>query len=50
MFRSKQTGDDWRIQISDGTFDNWIFIGVENGSVIRTYLRIGSSVYFDQFH
>jgi hypothetical protein len=39
------TGVD-RVAINDGSTNNWIFLGVEDGNEIRAYLRFSNSVIF----
>jgi hypothetical protein len=40
---------DYRIQISDGTTNNWLFVGIETGLNIRAYANVGGANQFSAY-
>ena len=39
--KTTRTDNDYRVQLSDGTTNNWLFVGVEVGNNIRLYCNVG---------
>lgn len=39
--KTTRLDNDYRVQISDGTTNNWLFISVEVGNAIRAYCNVG---------
>jgi hypothetical protein len=47
--KTSRSDNDYRIQISDGTTNNWLFIGVEVGNNIRLYCNVGGVNQFSVY-
>jgi hypothetical protein len=47
--KTARTDNDCRVQISDGTTNNWIFVGVEVGNSIRAYVNVGGVNQFSVY-
>jgi hypothetical protein len=47
--RTARVDNDYRVQISDGTTNNWLFLGVEVGNNIRAYVNVGGVNQFSVY-
>jgi hypothetical protein len=47
--KTARTDNDYRVQISDGTTNNWLFVGVEVGNNIRAYVNVGGVNQFSVY-
>jgi hypothetical protein len=47
--RTARVDNDYRVQISDGTTNNWLFLGVEVGNNIRAYVNVGGVNQFSAY-
>jgi uncharacterized protein YneR len=43
------TDQDFRVQISDATTNNWLFVGLETGLNIRAYANVGGANQFSAY-
>ena len=47
--KTARVDNDFRFQISDGTTNNWLFVGVEVGNNIRLYCNVGGVNQFSVY-
>jgi hypothetical protein len=45
--KTQRTDSEYRLNLSDGTSDNWIFLGVEKNNVPRFYVRAAATTGVD---